>query len=139
MRSLLTSPVGYGFLGFPNFMRRNKRLLIPPRSGKSLVRISAVEEAAISSGLLSHIGRVATSSIREDWRLHEGRGELFPAFFVFPKLHEALMFHIYTTSRTTRVLHRFTSFLNQPLAVVLFGLLLAFSLAPELFLAGGAE
>lgn len=43
------------------------------------------------------------------------------------------MLHIYTTSRTTRALHRFASLLNQSLAVALFGLLLAL---PVLYFVG---
>ena len=63
------------------------------------------------------------------------------------------MFHIITTSRTTRALHRFQSlaersastltrcgvFACRAALVAFLGLLLAFSLAPELFLAGGAR
>lgn len=84
----LTSAGVSGNLTSPNYMRRNKRLSSLPRAGKSLVRISAAEAPIMSNGRLSHIGRVATSSIREDWRHHVGRGALSPCLFVFPKLHE---------------------------------------------------
>lgn len=84
----LTSAGDSGNLASPNYMRRNKRLSSLPRAGKSLVRISAAEAPIMSNGWLSHIGRVATSSIREDWRHHVGRGALSPCLFVFPKLHE---------------------------------------------------
>ena len=49
------------------------------------------------------------------------------------------MFHIITTSRTTRALHRFQSLAERLASILALGLLLAFSLAPELFLAGGAR
>lgn len=80
---------GLGHGGGPlNYSRRNKRLSCLPRMGKSLVRISAAEAPALSGGLLSHVGRVATSSIREDWRHRIGRGALLPCLFVYPQLFE---------------------------------------------------
>ncbi len=84
----LTSAGDSGNLASPNYSRRNKRLSSLSKAGKSLVRISAVEVPAVFSGRLSHIGRVATSSIREDWRHRIGRGALLPCLFVFPQLFE---------------------------------------------------
>ena len=63
------------------------------------------------------------------------------------------MFHIITTSRTTRALHRFQSlaerlasiltrcgvFACRAALVAFLGVLLAICAAPELFLTGGAE
>ena len=71
----------------PNYVRRNKRRSSLPKAGKSLVAYSACLAAGgVSIGLLAYIGGVATSSIREDWRLHIGRGELLPRlFFLNPK------------------------------------------------------
>lgn len=87
-----------GLLVAPNQVRRNTRLSGFPRAGKSRVAYSAVGAPAVRlpGGWLSHIGRVVTSSIREDWRLHLSRGALRPAFFVFhhPKSSEALMHSI---------------------------------------------
>lgn len=80
----LTSAGDSGNLASPNYMRRNKRLSSLPRAGKSLVRISAAEAPIMSNGRLSHIGRVATSSIREDWRHHVGRGALSPCLLFSP-------------------------------------------------------
>lgn len=84
-----------GLLVAPNQVRRNTRLSGFPRAGKSRVAYSAVGAPAVRlpGGWLSHIGRVVTSSIREDWRLHLSRGALRPAFFVFhhPKSSEAFM------------------------------------------------
>ena len=72
-----------------NFVRRSNRRFIVPNGEESIAAYSAVEAPAVSSGRLSHIGGVATSSIREDWRLHEGRGGLLPRlFFLPPKLRE---------------------------------------------------
>ena len=87
-----------GLLVAPNQVRRNTRLSCLPRVGKSRVAYSAVGAPAVRlpGGWLSHIGRVVTSSIREDWRLHLSRGALRPAFFVFhhPKSSEAPMYPI---------------------------------------------
>lgn len=72
-----------------NQVRRSNRLSCFPRAGKSIAAYSAVEAPAVSSGRLSHIGGVATSSIREDWRLHLSRGALLPRlFFLIPKSSE---------------------------------------------------
>ncbi len=85
----LTSAGACGNLISPNHMRRNKRLFCLPKAGKSLVRMSAVEVPAVSSGQLLHIGGVATSSIREDWRPHMSRGALLPRLFLLiPKSYE---------------------------------------------------
>lgn len=84
----LTSAGVSGKVVFPNLERRHKRLSSLPKAGKSLVRISAVEAPIMSNGRLSHIGRVATSSIREGWRLLKSRGELHPAFSFNPRILE---------------------------------------------------
>lgn len=68
-----------------NFVRRSNRLSCFPRAGKSIAAYSARLAAGIFIGRLAHIGGVATSSIREDWRLHEGRGGLLPRLFFYPQ------------------------------------------------------
>lgn len=86
-----------GLLVAPNYQRRSKRLSSIPNAGRSLAAQTAFAVGApagrMPGGLLSHIGRVVTSGIREDRRPLVGRGALRPAFFVFhhPKLPEALM------------------------------------------------
>lgn len=91
----LTRALALGMVEFPNFARRSKRLSSIPNAGRSLAAQTAFAVNApagrMPGGLLAHIGRVVTSSIREDWRLRKGRGALYPAFFVFPKLCEAPM------------------------------------------------
>lgn len=94
---LLTFAGLCGLLVAPNLTRRSKRLSSIPHAGRSLAAQTAFAVGAparvLRGGLLSHIGRVVTSGIREDRRLCESRGALRPAFFVFhhPKSHEALM------------------------------------------------
>lgn len=94
----LTRALALGMVEFPNFARRSKRLSSIPNAGRSLAAQTAFAVNApagrMPGGLLAHIGRVVTSSIREDWRLRKGRGALYPAFFVFPKLCEASMYPI---------------------------------------------
>ena len=83
----LTSGRPAGMVEAPNQSRRNKRRSSLPKAGKSLVAYSACLAAGgVSIGKLAHIGGVATSSIREDWRLHLSRGGLLPRlFFLNPK------------------------------------------------------
>lgn len=90
---LLTFAGLCGLLVAPKSVRRHTRLSCPPRAGKSRVACSAVKAPAgrMPGGLLAHIGRVVTSSIREDWRLRLSRGALYPAFFISPESNEALM------------------------------------------------
>lgn len=94
----LTCGQALGMVKTPNQVRRHTRLSCLPRVGKSRVTSSAVKAPAgrMPGGLLSHIGRVVTSSIREDWRLHLSRGALRPAFSIFhhPKSSEAPMHFI---------------------------------------------
>ena len=94
----LTRALALGMVEFPNFARRSKRLSSIPNAGRSLAAQTAfavnTPAGRMPGGLLAHIGRVVTSSIREDWRLRKGRGALYPAFFVFPKLCEAPMHSI---------------------------------------------
>lgn len=71
-----------------NHDRRSNRLSCFPRAGKSIAVYSAVEAPAVSSGRLSHIGGVATSSIREDWRLIVSRGALLSRLFFLIPTHE---------------------------------------------------
>ena len=71
-----------------NHDRRSNRLSCFPRAGKSIAAYSAVEAPAVSSGRLSHIGGVATSSIREDWRLIVSRGALLSRLFFLIPTHE---------------------------------------------------
>ena len=69
-----------------NQSRRSNRLSCFPRAGKSIAAYSACLAAAMFIGRLAHIGGVATSSIREDWRLRLSRGALLPRlFFLIPK------------------------------------------------------
>lgn len=77
-----------GMVEAPNQTRRSKRLSDFPRVGRSLAAQSAfavkVPAGRLSGGLLSHIGGVVTSSIREDWRLRLSRGALRPRPFFIP-------------------------------------------------------
>lgn len=62
---------------------------VSPMPGKVLphhLHFFAVQASAayLCGGLFAHIGGVATSSIREDWRLRLSRGALYPAFFFLP-------------------------------------------------------
>jgi len=64
---------------FPNYTSRNRRLSRSPHGEKVLSAHSAifhVPAGIVSSGRYVSIGRPATSSIREDWRLRIGRGAL---------------------------------------------------------------
>ena len=85
---LLTFARPCGLLEAPNQTRRSKRLSDFPRVGRSLAAQSAfavkVPAGRLSGGLLSHIGGVVTSSIREDWRLRLSRGALRPRPFFIP-------------------------------------------------------
>ena len=70
----------------PNYQSHNRRLSALPKGGKVLSATSAIFRAPtgiVSSGRRVFIGRPATSSIREDWRLLIGRGVLLglPLFF----------------------------------------------------------
>lgn len=78
----LTNGGDSGKVGFPNFMRRHKRLSCLPRAGKSLAANTAGEASAAFGVRFPYIGRATTSRTREGWRLHEGRGELPPCLFL---------------------------------------------------------
>lgn len=73
-------------LSSPNCDSRNRRLLALPKSGEVLSALSAIFHTlggAVSTEAYVYVGRVATSSIREDWRLITGRGALLPCLFHF--------------------------------------------------------
>ena len=70
----------------PNHDSRNRRLSALPKSGKVLSALSAIFHTlggAVSGEAYVYVGRVATSSIREDWRLIVSRGALWPCLFLF--------------------------------------------------------
>lgn len=94
----LTRALALGMVEFPNFARRSKRLSSIPNAGRSLAAQTAFAVNApagrMPGGLLAHIGRVVTSSIREDWRLRLSRGALYPAFFISPESNEVPMHSI---------------------------------------------
>ena len=85
-------------LNSPNHMSRNRRLSALPKSGEVLSALSAIFHTlggAVSGEVYVYIGRVATSSIREDWRLIVSRGALLPCLFHFKSQnHEVLMSEI---------------------------------------------
>lgn len=106
--STLTSAVGYGFLNSPNYARRSNRLSCLPKTGRSIAAYSAVEVATVFRWSAFTYWQGVTSGIREDRRLRIGRGALLLPFLL-PKLCEASMFRIYTTSRFLRLRHRLLS------------------------------
>ena len=68
----------------PNQSSRNRRLSALPKSGEDLSALSAIFHTlggAVSGEAYVYVGRVATSSIREDWRLRLSRGALSPCLF----------------------------------------------------------
>ena len=68
----------------PNHDSRNRRLSALPKSGEVLSALSAIFHTlggAVSGEVYVYVGRVATSSIREDWRLIVSRGALLPCLF----------------------------------------------------------
>ena len=70
----------------PNHDSRNRRLSALPKSGEVLSALSAIFHTlggAVSGEAYVYVGRVATSSIREDWRLIVSRGALWPCLFLF--------------------------------------------------------
>ena len=75
-------------LNSPNQSSRNRRLSHAPHGEKVLSAQTAIFHAldgAVSAEVRVYVGRVATSSIREDWRLRLSRGALFnPASFFNP-------------------------------------------------------
>ena len=76
----------------PNRTSRNRRLALAPQGAEVLSAHTAIFHApagSVSDGRRVHIGGVATSSIREDWRLCTSRGALLPRLFFFnPKSYE---------------------------------------------------
>ena len=71
-------------LNSPNQSSRNRRLSALPKSGEDLSALSAIFHTfggAVSTEAYVYVGRVATSSIREDWRLCVSRGALWPCLF----------------------------------------------------------
>ena len=71
--SLLTFVCHSLILIFPNLVSRNRRLSRAPHGEEVLSAPSAifhVPAGIVSSGRRVSIGRPATSSIREDWRLY---------------------------------------------------------------------
>lgn len=88
----LTEGTETGKVKAPNHDSRNRRLSLAPQGEKALSAQTAIFRVpawSVSSGQRVHIGRVATSSIREDWRLIVSRGALLPCLsFLIPN-HEA--------------------------------------------------
>ena len=83
----------------PNQSSRNRRLSALPKSGEDLSALSAIFHTlggAVSGEVYVYVGRVATSSIREDWRLCVSRGALWPCLFSLnpAKSHEVPMSEI---------------------------------------------
>ena len=96
--SVLTFALRSLILISPNQSSRNRRLSALPKSGEDLSALSAIFHTlggAVSGEVYVYIGRVATSSIREDWRLIVSRGALLPCLFHFKSQnHEVLMSEI---------------------------------------------
>ena len=83
-----------GMVKAPNRVRQGKRRFGIPNAAK---RFAAYQTTALcrQSTCRASVRRAAfaywrgtTSSIREDWRPHSGRGALRPAFFFIPKQSE---------------------------------------------------
>ena len=94
--SLLTFALRSLILNSPNRISRNRRLSRAPHGEEVLSAPSAifhVPAGIVSSGRRVSIGRPATSSIREDWRLHLSRGALSVCLFLLnpPKSSEVPM------------------------------------------------
>lgn len=86
--TLLTQGRLSGMVKFPNHDGRNRRLSLAPQGEKVLSAQTAVfhtHAGSVSGERCVPIGRVATSSIREDWRLIVSRGALLPCLFLYPK------------------------------------------------------
>ena len=84
--SVLTFALRSLILISPNHDSRNRRLSALPKSGEVLSALSAIFHTlggAVSGEAYVYVGRVATSSIREDWRLIVSRGALLPCLFHF--------------------------------------------------------
>ena len=96
--SVLTFELRSLILFSPNHDSRNRRLLALPKSGEVLSALSAIFHTlggAVSTEAYVYVGRVATSSIREDWRLIVSRGALLPCLFYFKSQnHEVPMSEI---------------------------------------------
>lgn len=102
MRSLLTSPVPFGNSDLPQIIRGvTSAFSFPQGLGKVLSAYSAVEEAIVFGGLLSHIRQGATSSNREVWRLRMSRGALPLPSFLSPN-HTRFPMHYFPLSRPAR-------------------------------------
>ena len=89
--SVLTFALRSLILNSPNQVSRNRRLSALPKSDEVLSAHSAifrVPSGIVSGGRRVSIGRPATSSIREDWRLCVSRGALWCA--VKPQRGETL-------------------------------------------------
>ena len=83
--SVLTFALRSLILNSPNQVSRNRRLSALPKSGEDLSALSAIFHTlggAVSGEAYVYVGRVATSSIREDWRLHLSRGALSVCLFL---------------------------------------------------------
>ena len=97
--SVLTFALRSLILISPNHDSRNRRLSALPKSGEVLSALSAIFHTlggAVSGEVYVYVGRVATSSIREDWRLCVSRGALWPCLFSLnpAKSHEVPMSEI---------------------------------------------
>ena len=76
----------WGMVKAPNQSSRNRRLALAPQGAEVLSAHTAIFHApagSVSGWRRVHIGGVATSSIREDWRLRLSRGALLPRLFFF--------------------------------------------------------
>ena len=70
----------------PNQSSRNRRLALAPQGAEDLSAHTAIFHApagTVSGGWRVYVGGVATSSIREDWRLRLSLGALWPRLFFF--------------------------------------------------------
>ena len=129
MRSLLTSPVPFGNSDLPQINRGvTSAFSFPQGLRKVLSAYSAVEEAIVFGGLLSHIRQGATSSNREVWRLRLSRGALPLPSFLSLNQSRFPMFRFFLSSRWTRFQYRLVSILTSALcraaATVALGALL---------------
>lgn len=129
MRSLLTSPVPFGNSDLPQINRGvTSAFSFPQGLGKVLSAYSAVEEAIVFGGLLSHIRQGATSSNREVWRLRLSRGALPLPSFLSLNQSRFPMLRFFLSSRCLRLRYRLlpliTTLSGRTAATVALGALL---------------
>lgn len=146
MRSLLTLPGSFGNTGLPQTVQGLTDASPVPHTVEKNGHICFCQQAArgVSSGWFRYWRNNVLMFVRLR-RLCTGRGALFPpSFFIqFPKLYRCIMLRFFLSSRFLRLRYRLSSLFTRSIykaaMVALFGLLLAVSLLPELFLAGGAR